>query len=108
MDGLLLRSIEEHMPLEMIYLSEDQQISQRQLLVKEINDDYIRAYCLLRKQIRTFRRENILSIMPNTRSNNHFLHYHTYHPSSLLSISSIVMIKCCCISNIGGMVTWRY
>ncbi|MBY0144761.1 hypothetical protein [Neobacillus niacini] len=74
MDGLLLRSIEENFPLEMIYLSEDQQISQRKLLVKEVNDEYIRAYCLLRKQIRTFRRENILSIMPNTVSNNHFLH----------------------------------
>lgn len=74
MDGLLLRSIEENLPLEMIYLSEDQQISQRKLLVKEVNDEYIRAYCLLRKQIRTFRRENILSIMPNTVSNNQFLH----------------------------------
>jgi predicted DNA-binding transcriptional regulator YafY len=74
MDGLLLRSIEENIPLEMIYLSRDQQISQRKLLVKAVNDEYIRAYCLLRKQIRTFRRENILSIMPNTRSNNQFLH----------------------------------
>ncbi|MEH7275456.1 hypothetical protein [Neobacillus vireti] len=74
MDVLLLRSIEEHMPLEMIYLSEDQQISQRQLLVKEINDEYIRAYCLLRKQIRTFRRENILSIMPNSASKKSYLH----------------------------------
>jgi predicted DNA-binding transcriptional regulator YafY len=74
MDGLLLRSIEESIPLEMIYLSEDQQISQRKLLVKEVNDEYIRAYCLLRKQIRTFRRENILSIMPNTGSKEKFLH----------------------------------
>lgn len=74
MDGLLLRSIEENFPLEMIYLSRDQQISQRKLLVKEVNDEYITAYCLLRKQMRTFRRENILSLMPNTVSNNQFLH----------------------------------
>jgi predicted DNA-binding transcriptional regulator YafY len=74
MDGLLLHAIEENIPLEMIYLSCDQQISQRRLIVKEVNDEYIRAYCLLRKQIRTFRRENILSLMPNTRSNNQFLH----------------------------------
>ncbi|MGX6442214.1 WYL domain-containing protein [Neobacillus sp. K501] len=67
MEGLLLRSIEEKMPLEMIYLSEDNQISQRKLLVKEVNNEYILAYCLLRKQIRTFKRENILSIMPNKR-----------------------------------------
>ncbi|MEH7115485.1 hypothetical protein V7124_24460 [Neobacillus niacini] len=74
MDGLLLHSIEENIPLEMIYLSEDQQISQRKLIVKEINDEYIRAYCLLRNQVRTFRRDNILSIMPNNRSKKSFLH----------------------------------
>ncbi len=74
MDGLLLRSLEENVPLEIIYLSSDQQISQRKLLVKEVNDEYIRAYCLLRKQVRTFRRENILSLMPHTRSNDRFLH----------------------------------
>lgn len=74
MDGLFLRSIEENIPLEIIYLSEDQTLSQRKLIVKEMNDDYIRAYCLLRKQIRTFRRENILSIMPDTRSKGRYLH----------------------------------
>ncbi|MGG1396292.1 hypothetical protein ABE288_00105 [Bacillus salipaludis] len=74
MEGLLYRSIEEHLPLEMIYLSENQQLSQRKLIVKEINDEYIRAYCLLRKQVRTFRRENILSIMPDTSSKQRYLH----------------------------------
>lgn len=74
MDGLLMRAIEENIPLEMIYLSDGQQISQRKLLVKEVNDEYIRAYCLMRKQIRTFRRENILSLMPNTRPTDRFLH----------------------------------
>jgi predicted DNA-binding transcriptional regulator YafY len=74
MDGLLLRSIEENIPLEMIYLSENQQISQRKLFVKEVHNDYIRAYCMLRKQVRTFRKENILSIMPNPHSKERFLH----------------------------------
>ncbi|MCM2533664.1 hypothetical protein NDK43_16315 [Neobacillus pocheonensis] len=74
MDGLFLRSIEENIPLEMIYLSEDQELSQRKLIVKEVNNEYIRAYCLLRKQMRTFRRENILSIMPETHSKRRLLH----------------------------------
>ncbi|MED3563453.1 hypothetical protein [Bacillus xiapuensis] len=74
MEGLLTRSIEEHIPLEMIYLSENQQLSQRKLIVKEVNDEYIQAYCLLRKQVRTFRRENILSIMPDVRSKQRYLH----------------------------------
>ena len=77
MDGLLLRSIEENIPLEMIYLSKDQQISQRKMVVKEVNDEYIRAYCFLRKQVRTFRRENILSIMPNNRSKDQFSKFTT-------------------------------
>ncbi|MEH7117373.1 hypothetical protein V7128_08120 [Neobacillus vireti] len=74
MDGILIRSIEEHMPIEMIYLAENQELSQRKLIVKEINDNYIRAYCLLRKQMRTFKRENILSIMPESRSQRPYLH----------------------------------
>ncbi|GHH98439.1 hypothetical protein [Neobacillus kokaensis] len=68
MDGLFIRSIEQHIPLEMIYLNKNQEITQRKLIIKEVNDQYIRAYCLLRKQIRTFKRENILSIMPENHS----------------------------------------
>ncbi|MEH7354651.1 hypothetical protein V7150_13915 [Neobacillus drentensis] len=74
MDGLLIRSIEEHIPLEIIYLADSQEFSQRKLIVKEVNDDYIRAFCLTRKQIRTFIRENILSIMPEFHYKNRFLH----------------------------------
>lgn len=74
MDGLFNRSIEENIPLEMIYLADNQELSQRSLIVKEVNDEYIRAYCLLRKQIRTFKRGNILSIMPETRSKYRYLH----------------------------------
>lgn len=74
MDGLFIRSIEENMPLEMIYLADNQKISQRKLIVKEITDEYIRGYCLLRKQMRTFKRENILSLMPQSRSENRYLH----------------------------------
>lgn len=74
MDGLFIRSIEENIPLEMIYFADNQELSQRRLLVKEVNDKYIRAYCLLRKQIRIFKRENILSIMPDSHSNYRSLH----------------------------------
>ena len=93
MDGLLIRSIEEHMPIEMIYLAENQELSQRKLIVKEINDDYIRAYCLLRKQMRTFKRENIFSIMPETRSHKSYLHYsfHLPQPLPILKASSFYL-----------------
>ncbi|MFJ5714901.1 hypothetical protein [Neobacillus sp. NPDC093127] len=74
MDGLFIRSIEEKMPLEMIYLAKNHEISQRKLIVMEVNEEYIRAYCLLRKQVRTFKRANILSIMPETLSKRRYLH----------------------------------
>jgi predicted DNA-binding transcriptional regulator YafY len=66
MNALFQRSMDEHLPLEMIYLSKNQQLSQREMIVKEMNGDTIRAYCLLRKQIRTFRIENILSVLPGS------------------------------------------
>ncbi len=70
MNQLFFRSIHEHLPLEVIYLSENHEFSQRKLIVKEVHDHYIRAYCLLRQQMRTFKIDNILSIMPDSRSNN--------------------------------------
>ncbi|WP_462409012.1 hypothetical protein [Neobacillus sp. Marseille-QA0830] len=74
MDSLITRSMEEHIPLEMIYLADNQQITQRKLIVTEVNDEYIRAYCLLRQQIRTFKRDNILAIMPEYQTKQRFLH----------------------------------
>jgi predicted DNA-binding transcriptional regulator YafY len=74
MDGLFMRSIEENMPLEMIYLAESREISQRKLIVKEVTDEYIRGYCLLRRQMRTFKRENILSLMPESQSKHPYIH----------------------------------
>ncbi|SMQ68594.1 hypothetical protein SAMN05444673_1657 [Bacillus sp. OV166] len=43
MDGLFIRSIEENIPLEMIYLADNQELSQRKLIVKEVQDEYIRV-----------------------------------------------------------------
>lgn len=74
MDGLFIRAIEEHFPLEMIYLGKNHEITKRKLIIKEVTNDYILAYCLLRKQIRTFKRENILSIMPEPQTKHRYLH----------------------------------
>lgn len=68
LQSLFLRSLNEQIPLEIIYLSADHELSQRKLIVKEVNDGYIRAYCLLRRQMRTFRVDHILSAMPESHS----------------------------------------
>lgn len=62
MNGLYRRSLEDHVPLEMIYLSDRNVLTHRKIVVKEIHSLYIKAYCYTRRQIRTFRRDQILSI----------------------------------------------
>jgi predicted DNA-binding transcriptional regulator YafY len=60
--GLLLRSLTVQQPLEIIYLSDKGKISQRVIIVEEIQENKIIAFCKLRNQYRTFKIENILSI----------------------------------------------
>lgn len=61
MNGLLLTSKEEKMPIEIMYISNKGEISHRTILVKDIQPDYIKGYCLTKKQPRLFKRSNILS-----------------------------------------------
>ncbi|CAH0344519.1 hypothetical protein BCI9360_00775 [Bacillus sp. CECT 9360] len=61
MKTMLLLSLEEGTPLEIIYLSEKETISQRRISVLEIEGEYIRAFCFLRQMKRTFKIPNILS-----------------------------------------------
>lgn len=62
MRSLFERSRDEHFPLEIIYLSDRQQLSQRKIHVQEVSEHTIRAYCFLRKQTRLFKMANILSV----------------------------------------------
>lgn len=64
MNGLLIRAIKENITLDMIYMSASNQITQRKIIIKEMDSSKIRAYCFLRKQTRLFRMDNILSVMP--------------------------------------------
>ena len=64
MNGLLLRAVETHEKLEMIYLSNKGEITQRVIRIEKVGDQSFRAYCYTRKQVRTFKVSNILSIAP--------------------------------------------
>lgn len=61
MNGLLLTSKEEQMPIELLYISGKGEITHRTVIVKDIQVDYIQTYCLLKRQPRLFKRSNILS-----------------------------------------------
>ena len=64
MISLLIRSAQTGERLEMIYLSEKQQLSQRVIKVLEVQNDTIKAYCFIKRTYRTFKMTNILSIVP--------------------------------------------
>ncbi|MCM3237279.1 hypothetical protein M3589_05990 [Heyndrickxia oleronia] len=71
MKGLLHKASTAGERLEMIYLSNEGEITQRIIKVKKVGEDYFRAYCYTRNQIRTFSMSNILSIGPVRKHHKH-------------------------------------
>ncbi|MGM8214562.1 hypothetical protein ACLIA0_03200 [Bacillaceae bacterium W0354] len=69
METLLKRSVEEKSKLEMIYYKVNGEFSQRIIRVIKNMDDKILAYCFSKKEVRTFSKKNILSILPNQHNN---------------------------------------
>lgn len=51
-------------PIEMIYMAKDGSITQRNILVLEVKEKSIIAFCYLRQTKRTFLLQNILSFRP--------------------------------------------
>ncbi|OAS86672.1 hypothetical protein A6K24_03935 [Metabacillus litoralis] len=54
-------SLENQVPIEIIYLSKCGEFSQRKVLVRRISKEKVVAYCYLRNQIRSFSLDQILS-----------------------------------------------
>lgn len=64
MFGILKNALENRTPVEMIYMSGKGDITQRIISVYDVNEKHIKAFCHTKKQIRIFKIENILSVMP--------------------------------------------
>lgn len=64
MKGLILRALETNEILEMIYLSERGEISQRKIKIISFANETVTAFCFMRNKPRVFKLSNILSIMP--------------------------------------------
>lgn len=64
MKAMLQRSIETEDKLQLIYLSNAGSISQRVIKVLAVTDTSIKAYCYTKRQFRTFKLVNILSVGP--------------------------------------------
>ena len=61
MKYFLKLSLENKVPITIIYLSASGSFSKRKILVRKITAEKIIAYCYLRKEIRTFSLKNVLS-----------------------------------------------
>ncbi|MDW7668877.1 MAG: hypothetical protein SCJ93_08640 [Bacillota bacterium] len=57
---IIKKSLDEDRIIQIIYIKKDI-ITERKIKVKKIYPDKIKAYCYLRKEIRYFKKENILS-----------------------------------------------
>ncbi|WP_433957010.1 hypothetical protein [Cytobacillus horneckiae] len=64
MKGLLTRAAVSGEELDMIYLDNKGNISQRRIKVLSVYDETFRTYCYVRRQQRTFKICNVLSIGP--------------------------------------------
>ncbi|SEA54505.1 hypothetical protein SAMN05421743_105237 [Thalassobacillus cyri] len=64
MKGLFLRAQENKMKLEMFYMDDEGSLTQRTIRVLRVSKESILAYCYERKEVRSFKQENILSAGP--------------------------------------------
>lgn len=64
MEKILMRSMQTGQKLEVIYLSNENQVSQRFIRVIKLNGDMVMAYCYSKRKVRTFKLDNILSVGP--------------------------------------------
>ena len=62
MKSFLSRCQLNKIPVEIMYISNNGQVSQRTISIKDINEVTFRAYCHLRKTQRVFKLENVLSV----------------------------------------------
>ena len=67
MKGLLKRAVESNEVLEMIYQNNKGEFSQRRIQVIKVNEESFSAYCFTRKQQRTFKLSNVLSMGPTRK-----------------------------------------
>ncbi len=57
--------LEYQQNIEMIYLSNDNKISKRIVKLYSVTEESVTGYCYLRGNVRTFKTEQILAILPS-------------------------------------------
>ncbi|MFI8710096.1 hypothetical protein ACIGHG_24335 [Bacillus sp. NPDC077411] len=62
MNHLLKCSLNQKIPIELIYLKGSRDFSQRTVIVRKIYEDRVLVYCMQKQQVRTLKLANILSV----------------------------------------------
>ncbi|MDP4550367.1 hypothetical protein Q9251_05685 [Alkalihalobacillus macyae] len=64
MQSMMRKALLEQEPVEIIYLSKDNVTTQRLVTLHSMNEDEATGYCHLRRCVRTFKLERVLSAYP--------------------------------------------
>lgn len=64
MKAQILKAFKYQQLIDMMYMANDGSISKRRIKVLKVQGDSFQAYCFLRHKKRTFKMENVLSLMP--------------------------------------------
>ncbi|MCA1066065.1 WYL domain-containing protein (plasmid) [Rossellomorea sp. AcN35-11] len=71
MNVLLQYSLENKSPIELIYMNNAGNMTQRKIIVRQVKENRVLAYDLRKQQLRTFKLENILSVDKQRRRLNY-------------------------------------
>ncbi|RPF52164.1 hypothetical protein [Aquisalibacillus elongatus] len=72
MDNLLRRALDNKQKLEMIYLSEKGEYSQRVVRIVEVKEHVFLAFCYTKRAVRRFKKVQVLSILPYKKGKQDF------------------------------------
>lgn len=64
MKAQILKAFNYQQLVDMMYMANDGSISKRRIKILRVYEDSFQAYCFLRRKKRTFKMDNVLSLMP--------------------------------------------
>ncbi len=67
MRGQILKAFKYQQLADIMYMTNDGTISKRRIKILKVSGESFQAYCFLRNEKRTFKIENVLSLIPVTR-----------------------------------------
>lgn len=67
MRAQILKAFKHQQLADIMYMANDGTISKRRIKVLKVSGETFQAYCFLRNEKRTFKIDNVLSLIPVTR-----------------------------------------